>query len=102
MSVENLGSGKKNSSSSCEAEPAGTIPEETASDGEAETVEVVSKASIIDQENSNSSNSSNAAHMNSSDISAMMDDAEDDFSRQCVEATNRVLITHQKISIAGE
>lgn len=95
-------SGKKNSSSSCEAEPAGTIPEETASDGEAETVEVVSKASIIDQENSNSSNSSNAAHMNSSDISAMMDDAEDDFSRQCVEATNRVLITHQKISIAGE
>ena len=40
--------------------------------------------------------------MNSSDISAMMDDAEDDFSRQCVEATNRVLITHQKISIAGE
>merc|ERR1712071_372304 len=98
----------------------------------AEAAQVAPKASIIDQEsssssssnssnsinnsnnsnnsnnnsnnNNNSSNSSstNAAQINSSDTSAMMDDAQPDFRRQCVEATNRVLITHQKISIAGE
>merc|ERR1712071_526746 len=89
--------GKKNSSSSCEAEPTGTIPEETASDGEAETAQVAPKASIIDQESSSSSSSNssnsinssntNAAQINSSDTSAMMDDAQPDFRRQCVEAT---------------
>jgi len=89
-------SGKKNSSSSCEAEPTGTIPEET----EVETTQVVSKTSTIDQENSSSN--SDAAQISSSDTSTMMDDPEDDFSRQCIDATNRVLITHQKISIAGE